>query len=121
MTERVAKPVADEHVIRDRVSQCADQLRVWHPADCRQQTMINGAAGNCGNAHDRTRTVREPMHANEQRVTQRCGQLALHTRRQQFLGEERIALRTLEQPPDESGGGPGADDAGHLLGHLLQR
>ena len=69
------------------------------------------------------RVGREPFDAQHQRVAQRRRQrpAAVHARRQQLLGKQRIALRAHEQAIEQVVAGRLAEDVAQLLGELLAR
>ena len=83
--------------------------------------MPHARAGRRRDAQDGLRAGGEPLDPQHQRVAHRLRQVPLRAgarRGQQLLGEERVAVGALQQPPGQLALGRRAEDPGELLGQL---
>ena len=125
--ERVAEQVAaflvgDDQLRRDRFAERVAQRARVDARRVGQRLVVQAAAG--GEHAQRLLGVGgEPLDPQHQRVAQRRREraAAVRARRQQLLGEQRVALAAREQPRDQVVSGRRAEDVGQLLRELLAR
>ena len=123
--QRVAERVGlaragHDHLVRDRLAQAAQQVGLVEVRQRRQQPVAHRVLDR-DRAHDLLRGVGQPLHARDEQVAQRLGQLlaAVGGGGEQLLGVERVALAALEQAVGEVVGGRRVEDRGDLGGELV--
>ena len=123
--QRVAERVrlagaGHQHLVRDGLAQPLQQLGLVEPGQRGQQRVAHRVL-DADDPHDLLRRGGEPLHARDEQVAQRLGQLlaAVGGRRQQLLGVERVALAALEQAVGEVVGGGRLEDRGDLRDQLV--
>ena len=123
--QRVAERVGlararDDHLVGDRLAQPGEQLGVVAVAQRREQRVAHRVLDR-DHAHDLLRGLGQPLHARDEQVAQRLGQLlaAVGGGREQLLGVERVALAALEQAVGELVVRRGVEDRRDLRHHLV--
>jgi hypothetical protein len=115
--------VGDEHLVGDGGPQRGEQLRLGQLADRGEQLVLDPAAGSGHDPQRRLRLVGKDLEAAQQDVLELGGQAApvavtLVGGGEQFLGEERVALRAAVDPFDEFVVGSVPEDAGQQVGDV---
>jgi hypothetical protein len=84
-----------EDVVLDRLAQPVAHVRLGQPGRCADQRVSDVASCRCGDPQQALRRRVEAGGAHEQQVADAEWELgALTGRREELLGEERVALRT---------------------------
>ena len=123
--ERVAERVGlagarHEHLVGDRLAQALQQVGLVELREGGEQLVAHRVL-DADDTHDLLRGLRQPLHARDEQVAQRLGQLvaAVGGGREQLLGVERVALAALEQPVGELVGRRRVEDRGDLRDQLV--
>ena len=102
VTEAVVVAVLNQDVARDRLAQRLVELGAAELAYLREQRMADVAPGGGRHPQDVARLLRQRLDPDHQRVAECRRDLgALGRRRDQLLGEERVAVGALEHVPDQ--------------------
>jgi hypothetical protein len=120
MAERVGvAALHHQDVTGDGLAERLDQPLRRLPGDLGEQVVADPLARHGGDLQHAPGGLGQRLHARQQQVPQRRGQLdALPVRRQQLLGEEGVALRAGLDLVDQRRVGRLAEDAGQQLGQL---
>jgi hypothetical protein len=110
-------------VLAHGVAQRVGQVRLGQRGGRRQQLVVHVAPAHRGNAHDRLSARIERVDAGQQHVAQRRRQPlgALPGRRDELLGEERVALGAREDGVEQRLGRSFAEDSRELFAGLGAR
>ena len=105
------------------VAQRVGQVGLGQPGGGRQQLVVHVAAAGGGDAYDGLRARVERVDAGQQHVAQRRRQPlgALPGRRDELLGEERVALGAREDSVEQRLGRSFAEDSRQLFARLGAR
>ena len=124
--QRVAEAVAavgvrDRNLAADGLAQPLAQLARLEPCEATEQVVVERLAGQP--AQHLLGRLREPLHAQHERVAQRRRQRAAPVQPdgEQLLGEQRVALAARVEPLQQARVGRVAEDVLELLGHLVAR
>ena len=106
LQQRMAKGVGivgagDEHVVKGRLAQGDHEIAGLDATDRREQVMADPPAGDRGHPYDCGGCLRKRRETRRQYVRKTRWQLWPAARREQLLGEKRIALGALDDRGDD--------------------
>ena len=121
--EPVAGLVGDEHLAVDRLADRCEVVALPSPEDRREQPLVEGSADDCGRPEDLGTRIRQCPDLGEEHLGEhvRQGRGARARRRDQLLGEQRVAARSLIDASGELRIGGRPEDRLHLDRRLLGR